>query len=125
MTHVALVCAAARPGHLIMPPLVAGLCIMRQTQPELYRKARVKGLTWDEASYFLQPTEGSVLHEEWTREWWKFATGGELSEDKTREYEIILSRYNVRDRRSLIPLMADYIDDLWQQRDLPDAAHAG
>ena len=35
MTHVALVSASVGPHQLIVPPLAAGLCVMRQTNPFL------------------------------------------------------------------------------------------
>ena len=120
MTHVALVCAAAGPHHPIIPPLVAGLCVMRQTHPALYRKARLKRLTWEEAHDFFQPTPGQGIRDVWTLGWWKYATGGEISDDELREYAQSLVMHNVDDRESLIPLMAGYIDDFEQQRDLPE-----
>ncbi len=119
MTHVALVCAAAGPRQLILAPLVAGLCVMRQTHPALYRKAREKDLTWEEARNFLQTAEGQGVQEEWALEWWEYATGGEMSQEKVDEYARNLRQYGVRDRKDPIPLMADYIDDLVQQGGLP------
>ncbi len=114
MTNVALVCATAGPRQLILAPLVAGLCVMRQSHPALYRKARGKDLTWEEARNFLPPAEGQGEHEEWALDWWAYATGGEMSQEKVGEKPQIIAQYNVYDRKDLIPLMADYIDDLVQ-----------
>ncbi len=93
---------------------------MRLTHPVLYRKARGKELTWEDARKFLQPTEGQGVQEEWTLGWWKYATGEDMSDDELRDYAQGQVKYNVSDRESLIPLMANYIDDLEQQRDLPE-----
>ncbi len=115
MTHVALVCAAAGHDHLIIASLVAGLCVMRQTHPALYKKVRGKDLTWEEARKFLQPAEGQGVQEEGALEWWKYATGGEMPQEILGEYARNLRQYGVLDRKDLIPFMADYIDDLVQQ----------
>ncbi len=120
MAHVALVCAAAGPGQRILAPLVAGLCVMRQSHPALYRKARRKDLTWEEARNFLQPAEGRGVDDEWALEWWEYATGGEMSQEKVGRHAEVLAQYGVRDRKDLIPLMADYIDDLVQHRNTPE-----
>ena len=119
MTHVALVCAATGPNQIIIPPLVAGLCVMRQVNPALYRKAGRKELTWEEARDFLQPTEGQGV-QEWTSGWWKYATGEEVSDDEIGEHERVLIRYAFRDPKDLIPFMANYIDQLAQRRGPPE-----
>lgn len=120
MTHLALVSAATGPRYLIIPPLVAGLCVMRQTHAALYDKARAKRLTWEEARNFLQPTEGQGVQAEHTLGWWKYATGGEMSDGEMGRYTPTLARYNFFDRENLIPSMSEYIDDLEQEEVLPE-----
>ncbi len=115
VTHIVLVAAAAGLRRAIIPPLVAGLCVMRQTHPALYRKARGQGLTWAEAREFLQPTEGQGVQNEWTLGWWKYATGEELPQEEAQDYHRFQAQYRLHDRETIIPLMAKYIDDLGQR----------
>lgn len=114
MTHVALVRAAARPDRLLSPPMVAGLCVMRQTHPDLYSKAKVQGLTWEEVINFLRPPAAQVKPEEWTLDWWKYATGADLPEEKIRQIAQSVGRYHLDNPKDLIPFTADYIDELVQ-----------
>ena len=114
VTHIALVSAAAGPRNAIVPPIVAGLCIMRQTHPPLYRKARKQGLTWSEARKFLQPTEGQGVQGEWALKWWEFSTGAEITPDEMQDFQHFQAKYHLSDREKIIPLMANYIDDLVQ-----------
>jgi energy-coupling factor transporter ATP-binding protein EcfA2 len=120
ITHVALVCAAAGPGHLIVPPIVAGLCVMRQTHPELYAKARRMELSWHEANGFLSPPEGQGVQEEWTLNWWKFATGEELSDEWKRQFSQGLTRYHLHTPQNLMRFTAQFIDDLTQRGNHPE-----
>lgn len=120
MTHVALVCAAAGPGHPIIPALVAGLCVMRQTDPVLYRKARGKELIWEDARKFLQPATGEGVQDEWALGWWEYATRRDMSQEELNQYAASRVQLFVGDRDDLIPLMASYIDDLEQREVLPE-----
>lgn len=127
MTHVALVCAAIGPRHLVIPPLLAGLCVMRQTHPALYAKARAEGLNWREAKGFLQPPEQSIdtepdlqrfgVNREWTLDWWKYATGGELPDEKVQRIGQSIAQYHIQNRFGLIPIFAGYIDELIQRQE--------
>jgi dephospho-CoA kinase len=114
MTHIVLV-AAAVGQRVIIEPLVAGLCVMRQTHPALYGKARVQGLTWAEARKFLQPTEGQGVQDEWTLNWWKYCTGDDVPQEEVNDFQRFQAQYNLNDREKIIPLMAEYIDDLVQR----------
>ena len=112
MTHIVLVAAAAGLHSAIVEPLVVGLCVMRQTDPALYRKARVQGLTWAEVRKFLQPTEGQGVQNEWTLALWKYATGEEDPQEEKDYFLRIQAQYHMYGREKIIPLMASYIDDL-------------
>ncbi len=111
MTHIVLV-AATVGQRVIIEPLVAGLCVMRQTHPALYGKARMQGLTWAEARKFLQPTEGQGVQNEWTLALWKYATGEEDPQEEKDYFLRIQAQYHMYGREKIIPLMASYIDDL-------------
>ena len=114
MTHIVLVAAAAGPRSAIIPPLVAGLCVMRQTNPAVYRKAREQGLTWEEAHEFLQPTEGQGVQNDRDLDWWKFCTGEEIAQEDAQDYHRYVARYHLGNREKIIPLMAEYIEELVQ-----------
>lgn len=119
MTHLVLVAAAAGPRYGIIPPLVAGLCVMRQTHPALYRRARRQELTWAEARTFLQPIEGQGVQNEWTVGWWKHCTGEEIPQEEVQDYHRFQAQYHLQDREKIIPLMAEYIDELAQRWVVP------
>lgn len=119
MTNIALVAAAVAPNNILIAPLVAGLCVMRQVNPELYDKARRGRLTWPEASAFLNPAPGTGIADDWSVDWWKFATGADMPDDKVQEHSRDLRRYNIHDRERLLPFMAEYIDQLMQNRGVP------
>ncbi len=120
MTHIVLVAAAAGPRRAIVPSLVAGLCVMRQSHPALYRKARGQGLTWAEARKFLQPTEGQGVQNEGTLRLWKYSTGEEFSQEEAQEFLYFQAQYRFYERERIIPLLAEYIDDLAQREALPE-----
>jgi energy-coupling factor transporter ATP-binding protein EcfA2 len=115
MTNVALVCTAVGPRRLAVAPLIAGLCVMRQTHPDLYKMARRNELTWEKTREFLQPTKERGIQDDWALNWWKYVTaGGALTQDKVDNFGETLVKYNVNGPRDLIPLMAEYIEELAQ-----------
>lgn len=109
MSHIALISATRVP---IIAPVVAGLCIMRQTHPKLYYKARVQGLTWAEVRQFLQPAEGQGVQDEWSLNCWKISTGEEVSQNATEGFYRAHTQMRLLDREKMIPLIASYIDNL-------------
>ena len=115
MTHIALVCAAVGSRSLIVPPIVAGLCVMRQTHPELYEKARRMALTWEEAREFLQPAGREGVEDDWTVGWWKYAIGEEVADEQGIEFGRLLAQHHVRGPENVIPFMTKYIDELAQR----------
>jgi len=125
MANVALASAAAAPNQLLVPSLVAGLCVMRQTHPELYKKAQSQEFNWTDARRFLTGVEpdvdtgghAGVLQFEFVRNWWEFAAGKSISDGELGRFMSILSNYNVHERTHLLPLMTRYIDSLAQRNE--------
>jgi energy-coupling factor transporter ATP-binding protein EcfA2 len=122
LTHVALVCAAAGENYLVIAPLVAGLCVMRQINPILYDQAKSKSLSWRDSHTFLTSAKTNfarnlarderhnrVLH------WWRFATGEDMGQDDVRSYNELLMRYDIDNRTDIIQWMTQYIDELAQR----------
>jgi energy-coupling factor transporter ATP-binding protein EcfA2 len=117
MSHISLLCAVTTTSHPVNPPIAAGLCVMRQTHPELYDKARRQNLTWNEVQRFLEPTAARGTLDEWSVGCWKYATGEDISEEDFEWYRQSIGLYfdKLGDRTKLIPLMANYIDELVQR----------
>lgn len=118
VTHVALAGTAHGARMNLIPPLVAGLCVMRETHPALYKKARRKQLTWDEALNFLQPPGTKGVEDEYTLEWWKMATGGPQTVEMVNKLRMKMTYSQISDQMELLSDTAGHIDDLhdWVQR---------
>lgn len=113
--NVALVCLVTNERHFRCEPLIAGLCVMRIVDPELYEKAKTGRLGMDEAMRFLRFDEWGTL--ELHRETWIYATATD-EELATLEPELIKKAkqalsYSHLDRWDMIPMTCRYIDDLW------------
>ncbi len=111
MTNVVLASASVGPRQAFFPPLVIGLCIMRQINPGLYEKARSRTLTWSDARDFLWPAYEGEDREDNNHAFWKYATGEPMG-DKENIFSNLLHRYNMHAKENFLPFMADYIDEL-------------
>ena len=121
MRNVALICLAPNRLHYRFLPLIAGLCVMRVVDQELYEKARTGRLRMNEAMRFLRfdewhkNTVGSV---EWFEKTWIYATAKD--EQLNTEDRRSIEKENWRNTRSdmsrsdMITTTCEYIDDLWQ-----------
>ena len=116
--NVALVYLATNQRALLVPSLVAGLCVMRIAAPDLYEKAKAGQLGMDEATRFLKLAEWNTRSVELYEKMWIYATATE-KELNTQELELrngmdeALFRRNMS-RSSIIPTTCEYID-LWQR----------
>jgi dephospho-CoA kinase len=117
MSHVSLLCAVTTASRPVNPPIAAGLCVMRQTHPELYDKAQRQNLTWNEVQRFLKPAVAQGALDEWSVGCWKYATGEIISKEDFELYRGSIGTYfdKLGDRTKLIPFMANYLDELAQQ----------
>ena len=116
--NVALVCLATNQHDFRLPPLIAGLCVMRIVDPELYEKARTGRLGMDEAMRFLRLEEWDVGNVEWHKSAWIYATAtkNELSTADIENMEEYNWTAHFRmNRLSMITKTCKQIDDLWQR----------
>ena len=119
--NVALVGLATNQTRFRSAPLIAGLCVMRIVDPELYEKARTGRLRMNEAMRFLRFDEWhkeSVESVEWFKDAWIYATATE-KELNTADYERIrkrgLGNAFAVSRSDMITKTCEAIDDLWQR----------
>lgn len=103
-------------NYLWLDPIITGLCVLKITDTELFRRARAGTLKLDEVTAALAisnwPTDRSSRGE-WASDWWTYCLA-EKEEDYPqfdwRGFGQGLSRYGIRDRKNIVRLMADYID---------------
>lgn len=122
--NVALVGLATNRRKFRSAPLIAGLCVMRVVDPELYEKARTERLRTNEALQFLRLDEWhreSVETVEWLKDAWIYATATDEELKNTPDYERIRKRNwgntfagsGAVIRSDMITKTCEYIDDLW------------
>lgn len=112
--NIAIVYAATAQNYLRVPPLLTGLCLMRQISPMLYRRARDKTLTWQEVTEFFNLGEWEEGNgRSWFSEWWKFVTISPLpEEDWVKSKWRAINKYHIDDPRDILAFMIGHIDDL-------------
>lgn len=117
LTHLAIVSAAAGERNLLIPPVVAGLCVMRHTAHPLYQKARNGELTWEEVERFLGPVPNHGVEDDWVRDWWRYVTEDEgmAPERKQRFQHELTFTYNIANPRRALSLMCGYLDEFQNQ----------
>ena len=121
--NVALVGLATNRLRFRSAPLIAGLCVMRVVDPDLYEKARTGRLRTNEAMRFLRFDEWhreSVESVEWLKDAWIYATATDEELKNTPDHERIRKRdwgdtfAGAVIRSDMITKTCEYIDDLWQ-----------
>jgi hypothetical protein len=113
MSTLALAVAYTSRNTLRLPPILAGLCILKVTEPELYEKAKRRKLkyadikeplalggTWDDDRLF-----------EWFVEFWRFCSDDDLDKDSIQRLSRSLTMYTIRDRFDIVPFTANDIID--------------
>lgn len=116
VSHVALVYMATNNKYLRIVALVLPLCLMRQVEPQEYRKATKGELTWPDARTFLRLEQwGSSQGTQHYKQWWRVATDtDENLADESWASDMTTSlivRYEVS-RKDLLPVLCRLIDDL-------------
>lgn len=108
-----------KPNHLKLAPLVAGLCIFRHANPEIYEKCKRKEIVWSEVEGFFEFGKWQDSYAaEWCGGWWRYLTDKDLDrkEDWVRQYSRSLVQYDISDPVSLISWGAGVIDSF----DIPE-----
>ena len=93
MTNVVLVAATIKKNQWFIPTVIAGLCIMRQTHPNLYELAQENELSWEEVKDFLNVDDDGddsdsdamiragirpdLGWKDWQIDWWRYCVDDE------------------------------------------------
>ena len=119
MTNVALASGCTGPNHYIIAPILAGLCVMRLKRPELYQRAQVGTLEWQEAYTFLTGSsdvdsskpDSTIINVDWSIGYWAYCLGADLAPElKDDHRQSTHPHYRTRPAE-LVGLMCGYIDD--------------
>jgi hypothetical protein len=98
-----------------LPPILAGLCVIKVMDPDLYAKAKKGALSYAEANAALHleapALPGEERHREWTIEQWKYATDANLDDAIVQKIASATARYGIGDRSSWIPFIANEVID--------------
>ncbi len=99
------------------PPILAGLCVLKALEPELFQKAKSNLLSLDEALTAFQLSRRPDSNErEWALKWWQYALDGDL-DLRTAEWQQFQSGirgyFNV-DREDMIRFVANGVVDRMQ-----------
>jgi hypothetical protein len=111
-TNLALALAFTKPNFLRPPPIVGGLCVLKALEPELYAKAKSGTLIYPEIAPLLGLSEtpsGDPAHDEFDTRWWRFCTDPDVSNEFVQQMGSDLFRYSIRDRQSVVPLVANQV----------------
>ena len=118
LTNVILVAASVNKNRMCAPLVLAGLCIMRQINPDLYEKARNNSLKWDEVNNFLminndRNDRNVRLREERVVNWWRyFVDPGAPEKIISSCSRALQDHFTAHDRLSLPHIFTNYIDNL-------------
>lgn len=120
MTNVVFVAATTNENQWIIPPVVAGLCIMKQKDYSLYARARRNDLTMEDVKKFLKINEGDYANKEslaggreWALNWWRYFIDPDAPQELVDKFSADLVRFNIVDHRlSFLPILTNYIDNI-------------
>lgn len=114
MAIVALSVATTPENHLRMPPLIGGLAIMKVVEPEMFVRAKVGRVRYQEVESFLglkTLTDDQGNSWDWAIRWWQFATDPDMPKDEVDSFSRGLFQYNIRNRLDLLSHTADVVMD--------------
>lgn len=98
-----------------VPPLLAGLCVLKVIDPALYIKAKNGALSYTEAASALRFDENLGSDDEsgkWALGWWAYSLDPNAAAEIIQEYGRNLgSRHQINNRRELVPYLANNIVD--------------
>lgn len=111
LTNLVLATAAAKGNLLFDPAVIAGLCIMRQTHPDLYKHARRNNLDWKDAEKFLKAANDK--EREWVVGCWQYFVDPNAPQEIIERHSQGRHNYFLRSGRlSSLGVFTDYIDNL-------------
>ena len=113
LTNVVLAVAGAKEERWFIPPVIAGLCIMRQKYQGLYELARENSLAWEEDIKDFLKVNRARNHKEWVITSWRFFIDPNLPRESIKKFlGMSPDQYTYEERRFLQRVLTDYIDNL-------------
>jgi hypothetical protein len=101
-------------------PILAGLCILKVVNPDLYKKAKLGELKFQELKGYLwfdEPLAESDRHvAEAMEKWWRISTDDNVSDELRAEFKQITIRFSAGNMRNLVPNTANNVIDLFSPR---------
>jgi hypothetical protein len=116
VTNISLARQFTPENYLWLRPIISGLCIMKVTDPSLFRRARYGTLDIDEVRRALGIANWpnyDPSHNEWMMNWWIFCLAADESNFSNidwKGFDQSLVRYGIRSRKDIVRLMAGHID---------------
>jgi hypothetical protein len=102
---------------LRLPPILAGLCILRVIHPGLYRRAKRGSLTFADVKEVFFKIEGKTEDEKrnlvWEEDWWRYCLDPSLASDKVAEMGRQLRPFSYDRRYEVVPFTANREIDLF------------
>jgi KAP-like P-loop domain-containing protein len=100
------------------PPILAGLCILKTLEPDLFQKAKLGRLTLEEASAAFRFEHWAAGHSnDWIKDWWQFALSPDLNleDEKWRRWSHSgMWEFNIDDRKDIVRIVANDVIDKMQ-----------
>ncbi len=104
-TVFAMVVASISPNALVVPPILAGLCVLKIMRPDLYKQAKTGEIRFgdvEEALSFAFLQRGFADREvaEEFRNYWRMVTGEVVSDEKFRNH--IVRNFTPEQQRAML-----------------------
>jgi len=111
MSYLAIAYAFSDERALRIPPILAGLCVLKVIDPIAYGEAKRGELIFNRAAQALGlPDSGTEGGSDWENNWWRFCTDDNVSDQIIERYNKNLFEYSIT-RQEIVPMTANYILD--------------
>jgi GTPase SAR1 family protein len=116
-TTIALARSFTPENYLWLHPIVAGLAVMKITNPHLFRRALSGDLELDEVrtAFAVDSWPPDEANNAWMMEWWTYCLAkkeADFPELDWKGFQQSLFRYSIRDRKNIVHFMAGHIHRL-------------
>jgi hypothetical protein len=117
VTCVAIARSFTPENYLWLHPIISGLSVIKIIDPPLFHRALLGEATVDEVknAFAVAKWPSDSSGSEWTMQWWTFCLAKSEAEDPDldwRGFKQHLFQYSIRDRTTIVRIMASHIDRL-------------
>ena len=114
-SHIVVCFAFTTTNQLRLPPLIAGLCILKVIEPDLYALAKTRRLKYQDIEklfgFDVVLAENDTSNMAWQRQWWQYCLLESIPAE-VQELGGSLRKYNIfGGRENLLQLIANAIVD--------------